>query len=98
MLSLIPLAQYRMYQDHMDNGWGWGMGALMLIAVVAVVVLVVWVVRSTGSHHAHHAGPAPAGPAGAASETPAQILDRRLAQGDITPEDYQARAAILNKP
>jgi len=48
MLSLIPLAQYRMYQDHMDNGWGWGMGALMLIAVVAVVVLVVWVVRSTG--------------------------------------------------
>jgi len=94
VLSLIPLAQYRMYQDHMDNGWGWGMGALMLIAVVAVVVLVVWVVHSTGSHHA---SPAPAGLTGAASETPAQILDRRLAQGDITPEDYQARAAILNK-
>ena len=95
MLGLIPLAQYRMYQDHMDDGWGWGMGALMFIALVAVVVLVVWVVRSTGPHHAHHASPA--GPAGAASETPAQILDRRLAQGDISPEDYQARAAILNK-
>ena len=69
MLSLIPLAQYRMYQDHMDNGWGWGMGALMLFAFVAGVVVVVWVGRATGSLEAHHTGPAPAGPAGYGSAT-----------------------------
>ncbi len=97
MTSLIPLAQYRMYEDHMDNGWHWGMAVVVIVMLVLVIGLVVWLVRSAG-HHAHAAPVAASsqgGPVGAAAETPLQILDRRLAEGDITPEDYQARSALL---
>jgi uncharacterized membrane protein len=45
-------------------------------------------VRTTGASRTQ----VPAGPAG---ETATQILDRRLAQGEITPEEYKERAAIL---
>lgn len=91
MATLITLAQYRMYDDHMDGGWGWAMAALMVVALVAIVALVIWFVRSSSAAHAH---PQP----GLGPETPMQILDRRLAQGEITPEEYKERAAILGKP
>jgi putative membrane protein len=93
MTTLSTLAQYRMdYGDHMDNGWGWGMVAMMLLVVAVVVVLVVWLIRTSGASHAHshtHAHGTPL------AETPMQILDRRLASGEITPEEYKERAAIL---
>lgn len=97
MTSLIPLAQYRMYEDHMDNGWHWLMAVVVFVMLVLVIGLVVWLVRSASTHRAHaaHAGPAPGAATAAATETPLQILDRRLAEGDITPEDYQARSALL---
>lgn len=90
MAALLTLAQYRMDHDsdHMD-GWGWGMGVLIVIAVVAIVAIVVWLVRSSAHHTAA---------AAAVSETPQQILERRFAQGEITPEEFQERAAILRKP
>lgn len=90
MATLLTLAQYRMDHDgdHMD-GWGWGMGVLMVLAVVAVVVLVVWLVRST------HPATVVSGPAAASAETPRQILDRRLAAGEITPDEHRERAAML---
>lgn len=92
MTTLTTLAQYRMeYGDHMDSGWGWAMVALMAIALVAVVVLVVWLIRSAGTGH----GPAARAQGGAPAETPMQILDRRLAAGEISPDDYRERAAIL---
>lgn len=92
MATLTTLAQYRMNNgDHMDGGWGWGMAVLMLLALVAVVALVVWVVHSSGGAHAHAAHPSGSGLA----ETPMQVLDRRLATGEVTPEDYKERAAIL---
>lgn len=95
MATLSTIAQYRAYDDHMSGGWGWGMGALMVLAVVVIVGLIVWLVRSTGTGtgHAlavHHV-------TGVPSETPIQVLDRRLAQGDITPDDHRERAAILSK-
>jgi len=97
MTSLIPLAQYRMYEDNMDNGWHWLMAVVVFVMLVLVIGLVVWLVRSASTHRAHaaHAGPAPGAATTAATETPLQILDRRLAEGDITPEDYQARSALL---
>lgn len=90
MAALTTLAQYRMYDDHMDGGWRWGMAALMVLVVVAIVALVIWFVRSTSASHAHLQP-------GAGTETPMQILDRRLAQGDIAPDEYKERAAILGK-
>lgn len=93
MATLATLAQYRMYDDHMNGGWGWGMGVLMVLALVAIVGLVVWVIRSSGAHQARAEHTA----AGGATETPMQILDRRLAQGEIAPDEYKERAAILDK-
>jgi putative membrane protein len=93
MATLATLAQYRMdYNDHMDSGWHWGMMVLMVLAFLAIVALVVWLVRSSQRPTAH--GPHPAvGPP--PPETPMQILDRRLASGEITPEEYRERAAML---
>lgn len=90
MSTLITLAQYRGYDDHMDGGWAWGMAAVMIVALVVLVAVLVLLVRSTSSANAH-AQPAPG------SETPRQILDRRLAEGSITPEEHAERAAILDK-
>lgn len=91
MTALTTLAQYHMdYGDHMDNGWGWGMFAVMVLIALAVITLVVWLVRTTSLSRVH----APAGPGG---ETPIQILDRRLASGEVTPDEYRERAAILAK-
>ncbi len=96
MATLVaPLAQQYFkdygYGGHMGNGWGWAMMALwMIIAVVVVVALVVWFIRNQNSSHMGAAG-------GPGVETPLQILDRRLAIGEITPEEYEQRAAILGK-
>lgn len=91
MSTLITLAQYRMNDDHMGSGWGWAMAALMVVAVVAIVALVIWFVRSTSASH-------PRAQSGPPLETPTEILDRRLAIGEITPEEHKERAAILGRP
>lgn len=89
MPTLITLAQYRAYDGHMDGGWGWAMAIMMVLVLVAVVGLVVWLVRSTGAQQVHGAPHAP-------RETPMQILDGRLARGEIAPDEYKERAAILD--
>lgn len=88
MATLMTLAQYRTYDGHMDGGWGWAMAIMMVLVVVAVVGLLIWLVRSIGAQQAHGTPPAP-------PETPMQILDGRLARGEIAPEEYKERAAIL---
>lgn len=87
----LTIAQYHMdYGDHMDRGWGWGMAVLMALVVVALIALVVWVVRTGGVSRGHS-------DAGSVKETPMEILDRRLAESEITPDEYNERAAILAK-
>ncbi len=91
MATLITLAQYRNYDDHMGGGWGVVMGVFMVVALVAVVGLVVWLVRSTNAAPAH-------GRHGDQLETARQVLDRRLAMGELTPDEYQERVALLGGP
>jgi putative membrane protein len=78
-----------------DMGWGshmgdWGAGwwILMTLGMVVfwglVILGIVWLVRSLGGDHQGHAG-------GSALE----ILDRRLASGEISPDDYRERRAHL---
>lgn len=91
MTTLTVFAQSRGYYmdgDHMNGAWGWGMGALMVVALVAIVAMVVWLART---HPVHPHAPT------ILAETPKQILDRRFAAGDITPEEYRDRATILDK-
>lgn len=87
MATLWPtLAQYRMYDDHMDGGWGWAMVALMAFAIIVAAGLVYWIVRSQSRPGTEQPPSAP---------TAQQILDRRLAEGDISPEEYRERRALL---
>ena len=39
MTSLIPLAQYRMHEDHMDSGWHWEMMLLAAVVLIASALL-----------------------------------------------------------
>lgn len=88
MTALTTLAQYHMNYggDHMDGGWGWGMIVLMVLLAAALIAVIVLVVRSV---QAPRADAAPAAP------SPQEILDRRLAAGEITPDDYRQRLAVL---
>jgi putative membrane protein len=67
------------WDHHMDDwgaGW-WIVMALMMVIFWALVIFgAVWLVRSlSGSHHLH-------------SRTPTEVLDHRLASGEISAEEY----------
>ncbi|HEX6744555.1 MAG TPA: SHOCT domain-containing protein [Solirubrobacteraceae bacterium] len=75
-----------------DLGWGWWL--LMSVGMVAFWALliygVVWLARGASSQ----APPAPQPPA---PESPQQVLERRLAAGDIDVEEYERLRAVLDK-
>ena len=74
-----------------DIGWGWWL--LMSVGMVAfwalVVYAVVWLVRGPSSQRREEAPPA----------RPDEILKRRLAQGEITIDEYERlRGTIEETP
>jgi len=76
--------------DHMWGGgaYGWIWGALMMAVMIAAVgALVVWIARGG----AQTATPRPPDP----THDARAILARRLAEGDITPDEYNERLAHL---
>ena len=81
--DLIVFAQGYDLDDHHDGGWI-VMGLGMLIFWVLVIALIVWLVRTwpPGQHGQRH-------------ETPLQLLDRRLAEGGLSVEEYEERRRIL---
>ena len=80
-----------MYWDHM-TGWGWAMmilWSLIWIALIGVLIsaLVNWSRGSSAPAHPSAEQPRP---------NARELLDQRLASGDITIEEYQARKAALD--
>lgn len=81
--------------DHMSGG-GWWLVALLVLVLIGLVtaLLVVYLVRggqASGEPGAtDRAAPGP----GLARA----ILDERLARGDIDPDDYRDRRALLESP
>jgi putative membrane protein len=75
--------------DHHMGDWGAGWWILMAVMMVAfwglVIVGIVWLVQSLAGGHRGH------GPGRSAVE----VLDHRLASGDISPEEYQQRRQVL---
>lgn len=71
---------------HMD-GWGAGAWALMALGMVLfwglVILGVVWLARALRT-----------GPAGPMTAT--DVLERRLAEGDLSVEEYRQRRAALS--
>jgi len=85
----------------MMGGGGFG-GVLMLLfgalVLVGIVLLVVWAVRASNQHP--HGNPALVGPQYGVTTTAGhdeaiEIARRRLAAGEITPEQYTEIARVL---
>jgi putative membrane protein len=79
------VAQWR--GDHMDWGAGWWvvMGIGMLLLWALVIVAIVWLIRLTGLPRK----------AEERQSDPLGLLDRRLAEGEIDIDDYEARRRKL---
>jgi putative membrane protein len=76
---------------HSDVGWGW-MVLMMVVMVLfwgAVIFGIFWLIRGAARGDWRHSERA------TDKESPVDILDRRFAEGEITPEDYQARRNVL---
>ena len=71
---------------NMDGGWWLVMMIGMLLFWALVLVGIVWVVRELSGSRPRQGGDQPDALA---------VLDRRLAEGAISPEDYHERRAIL---
>lgn len=71
----------------MMSGFGWGMsggGWIFMVVVLALLVAgVIWLVRGASGHREEGEG------------TARKILDERLASGDISAEEYEARRRAL---
>jgi putative membrane protein len=69
------------------NGWGSGWMILMIVGWIAVIALGAWAVvaltRTTDAPHDDQ-------------ETPRQMLDRRLAAGEIDTEEYLQKRRLLD--
>jgi putative membrane protein len=90
---LLPLADDGWWDGHMSGGWWIVMMVGMILFWALVVVALVWLIRS--------------GPElfGARSDEREQarpdaleILERRLAEGEISVEEYKERRAVLTGP
>ena len=95
MLQALVIAQDIDVDGHhdLDGGWWIVMMIGMLLFWALVVVAVVWAVRAwTG-------GQGPGGPGPARHEsTPQEVLERRLAEGEISVEEYEERRRVLSGP
>lgn len=69
------------------SGWAWLMMAFVAVALIAIVVLAV-----TGRFSGHDGGTTPPG----AARSPREVLDHRLASGEITVKEHRALAAELD--
>lgn len=80
----LPLADFNGHMDWNDGSW-----ILMALGMILfwglVIAGIVWLVREFGSSHRDSA----------AAPDPLALLDHRLADGTITPEEYRERRVIL---
>ena len=88
LAEAIPLAD-----TWMHGGWGWGWMALMMVVMMlfwgAVIFGVFWLIRGSAR------GEWTPRETPVNKESALEILDRRFAEGSITPEDYQSRRLVL---
>ena len=89
LTGFVLFAQDGDWDGHMDldNGWWIVMMLGMFLFWALVIVGVVWAIR----YFAQERGQGPGGAVLSASE----LLDRRLAEGAITVEEYDERRRVL---
>ncbi len=81
-----------------DIGWGWEflMGVGMVVFWGIIVLAVIWLVRGGNIGSSAQDPPAAKAPA-APAESAKDILDRRLANGEISLEEYRERRAAMEQ-
>jgi uncharacterized membrane protein len=72
--------------DRMMDSMMGGMGLFMLLALILIAIVI-----GTAIYLAIRAG----SPSGRQVEGPRELLERRLAAGEITPEEYYERESAL---
>ncbi len=88
-------------QDQFNQGHGWlmaGMGIFWLIIIALAIVLIVRISDrnpSRRAHHGPHEGEKMTVPAGPRSESAREIIDRRLANGEMSGEQYAEARRLL---
>lgn len=70
------------------EGWGAGWMVVMMLGWVALLAFGIWAVVALTRGQSHP-------PAAPRSETPREILDRRLAAGEITSDEYLEAHQLL---
>ncbi len=83
------------YYGHM-NDWNYGYhGVFMGIIFLVFIGVIIWsVVKLTKSHE--KVAPNSSSFSVPQKETPLEIIDRRLAQGEMSPEEYQKAKELLS--
>lgn len=81
-----------MYGNNDGWGWGWmwGGGILLLLILAALIVLIV---RAFSSSASTSSGQGPKAPTSSAR----QIIEERLARGEITPDEFRQLARALDE-
>jgi len=83
-LTNLPLAD----SWNMHGGWGWGWMVPMMLGMAlfwgAIILGIVWLIRDGVQRR--EPGP---------EETALTILDRRFAEGALSPDDYHQRRNVL---
>jgi putative membrane protein len=79
-----------MFYVHQSAGWGWGWWVLMTFGMIAfwavLIYALLWLVRSGRSGEERRF---------AAPEPPKEILQRRLAEGEISLDEYERLAQAI---
>jgi uncharacterized membrane protein len=83
--GVLNVAAMMDWNSHMSTG-GWIFSILMMVVVLALLVAaVVWIARDLGSR----------GYGGSTAPSTRDVLDVRLANGEIEPEQYERLRSIL---
>jgi putative membrane protein len=85
-LALLIADTWGMHDSDIGTGWWIVMMVGMVLFWGLVILGVIWLVREVGGARRHDGG----------SGDPLAILDRRLAEGAITVEEYEQRRKILS--
>ena len=87
----LPLADWWGMHGDVGTGWMFLMMALMVLFWGAIILGIAWLIRG-----ATQGGSRPP-ESRATKASPVEILERRFAEGAISPEDYRARRDVLVK-
>jgi len=72
------------FDDYGVSPWMWILGSLMMVIVLGgTILLVVWALRAVG------------GPRPDSSSSALEVLKKRLASGEITPDEYEKTRRLL---